>query len=931
MDAGDSDIESHDNDQLLGDGYSKSDEKRRLFKTADSSEQFHSDSRFTRNKRCFIFGAILAGVVILAILIGIIAKSKAQINGCNQLSSSTHGNDDSSQFNNISVDGKKFPYTASRLPLHLQPIQYQLLLVPNIQAMNYSGQVSIIIRVKHPVDYIVLHQRQLYIGTIHLVHTRDPSRKLKVVQVLKNTYNEYLYIKVNETMARYKFYTLKILFSGQIATNKLIGVYRSIYTTANGDKRVTISTDFEPADARSAFPCFDEPTFKSHFKISIIRPLVDKWVALSNMPIESITNLQNGYAQINFANSTYMSTYLVAFILCQFDSLTTNTSNGIMVRTWSVPRQISKTQYALNVAREVLMFYEDYFGIDYPLPKLDIVGVPFFSSSAMENWGLLFFKETSLLYDNTTASTLDRQAISTTVCHEIAHQWFGNLVTLTWWNNLWLNEGFASYMENIGASYTNPEFQMMRQFPMTSTSRAMRVDGYKSAKPISVQVTTVRQIGTMFNAISYDKGAALLHMLHTELGDLAFRKGIQIYLNKHKFSNADDSDLWKAFRKVSLIIKIYKKQGFCTSANYSTVNIQFLHGQYDVEGLMNTWTKQSHFPVITIQKLTQGKLGITQQLYKWYVPVSVKTSNGETYRHLLKMDNGTIPTTADFRWIKGNLNQSGYYRVNYDAQNWRELEKQLSQKHTELNELDRFGLLDDSLALSKTGLLAARTFLSLTWYMDKERNYLPVKAALDGIFYIHSLLTAEADRKNAEVQISLDKYLLNKVKPIYEYLGWLDDGPPFRQYLRTVVIGALCSINYPDVVDRSKALFKDWLTNPNIVPANLENVVLDCAIMNGDENDWNKMFTKYIQSQNPIDKAKYLATLGVIRDRKLLYQLLDSSMKEDIIGLGDTVNVITSVANNPLGKSMAWQFTVRHWKDLMSRYVKMLRYNYLAT
>lgn len=234
MDAGDSDVESSDRDKLLGDGQGKSDQKRKLFRTTDSSEQFQSDSRFSRNKRCFIVGGLLAGVVILAILIGIIAKSKGQTNGCDQFSTSTH---DSNDRPNISVNGQKFPYTLTRLPLALRPLQYHILLSPSIQHMNYTGQVSIIMRVENPVDHIVLHQRNLYISTIHVVHTKNTNRQLKIVQVLKNTYNEYLYIKVNETMARYQFYTLKILFSGKVATDKLIGVYRSMYVAANGDQR----------------------------------------------------------------------------------------------------------------------------------------------------------------------------------------------------------------------------------------------------------------------------------------------------------------------------------------------------------------------------------------------------------------------------------------------------------------------------------------------------------------------------------------------------------------------------------------------------------------------------------------------------------------------------------------------------------------------
>ena len=234
MDAGDSDVESNDRDKLLGDGQGKSNEKKKLFTTTDASEPFQSDGRCARNKRCFIVGGLLVGVVILAILIGIIAKSKGQTNGCDQFSTLTHNSSDSP---NVSSDGQKFPYTSTRLPLALQPLHYQILLVPSIQHMNYTGQESIILRVKNPVDYIVLHQRQLYISTIRVAHTKDPKRQLKVVQVLKNTYNEYLYIKVNETMARNKFYTLKILFSGQVATNKLIGVYRSMYVAANGNQR----------------------------------------------------------------------------------------------------------------------------------------------------------------------------------------------------------------------------------------------------------------------------------------------------------------------------------------------------------------------------------------------------------------------------------------------------------------------------------------------------------------------------------------------------------------------------------------------------------------------------------------------------------------------------------------------------------------------
>lgn len=483
---------------------------------------------------------------------------------------------------------------------------------------------------------------------------------------------------------------LYLEFTGEL-NDKMKGFYRSKYFTPSGDERYAAVTQFEATDARRCFPCWDEPALKATFDITLIVP-TDR-VALSNMPVKSENVLGNGLRVVNFDRTPIMSTYLVAVVVGEYDYVEDKSSDGILVRVFTPVGKKEQGRFALDVAKKVLPYYKEYFNIAYPLPKMDLIAIADFSAGAMENWGLVTYRETFVLVDPENTSLMRKQSIALTVGHEIAHQWFGNLVTMEWWTHLWLNEGYASFVEFLCVNHLFPNFDIWTQFVTDMYTRALELDGLRNSHPIEVPVGHPSEIDEIFDEISYNKGASVIRMLHHWIGDEDFRKGMNIYLTRHQYKNTSTEDLWQALSEAS---------------------------NKPVGEVMSTWVKQMGFPVVSVstkQDGTKRVLTLSQdkftadgsapnESYFWKIPITISTKKSPTeIHHSFVLDSKKTEIVLDDipndTWVKINPGTVGFYRTRYPP---KMLEEFLpSIKDMTLPPLDRLGLLDDLFAMVQAG------------------------------------------------------------------------------------------------------------------------------------------------------------------------------------------------------------------------------------
>ena len=423
--------------------------------------------------------------------------------------------------------------------MEVNPINYKLTFEPDLKKFTFDGTESITADCKKSTDLITMHCAELKIAFCQV------KSKGKIIKSFPevNEKNEELGIKLSEKV-KGKI-TIDLEFQG-ILNDRLLGFYRSQYVQ-NGKTKYLATTQFEAADARRAFPCWDEPAAKATFEISIIAD--NKFTAISNMPVKTRKKIKNKTIY-NFSKTPIVSTYLIYLGVGEFEYLTSKVGK-IQIRVVTTKGNKSKGKFSLDLGKKLLTSYEKYFGIKYPLPKLDLIAVPDFAAGAMENWGAITFRETILLYDPKTSSTRTKQFIAEVISHEIAHQWFGNLVTMKWWNDLWLNESFATFMATKFVDKFYPEWDLWNQFVEDAMNAAMGLDSLKTTHPIDVKVNSPAEIREIFDAISYDKGGCVLRMLEHYVGEPNFQKGLKKYLSDFKYQNAKGQDLWDAIGKAS--------------------------------------------------------------------------------------------------------------------------------------------------------------------------------------------------------------------------------------------------------------------------------------------------------------------------------------------------------------------------------------------
>ena len=786
-----------------------------------------------------------------------------------------------------------------RLPTDVLPYHYDIVLSPNLETFIFDGKENVYIDVVQCTDTIVINSLDIDIKGV-VFNDNDgktmPSKKIEI-----SVPEETVTLVFPEKLPLGKSGYLSLDFVGEI-NNKMKGFYRSKYTGPDGTVKHTAVTQFEATDARRCFPCWDEPAHKATFDITLNVP--SGLIALSNMPVKS-KETKDSTDTLIFERTPIMSTYLVAVVVGEFDYVEETSSDGVLVRVYTPKANTEQGKFALKIAAKFLPYYKKYFGIAYPLPKIDLIAIADFSSGAMENWGLVTYRETCLLVDVENTSVRQKQWIVLVVAHELAHQWFGNLVTMEWWTHLWLNEGYASFMEFLCVAHMFPEYDIWTQFVMDIYIKALELDALKNSHPIEVPVGHPSEIDEIFDDISYNKGACVIRMLHSYIGDDDFRKGMNLYLKKHSYGNAETDDLWDALEEAS---------------------------SKNVRRVMSTWTEQQGFPVVQVKYRQEGNdrvLSLSQERFLadgsvdtgnslWMIPIRVSTSKNpeECVLNALldeKSSEFVIKDVPEDHWVKVNPGTIGFYRTHYSPE---ALSLFLpAVKDRALPRVDRLGLLDDLFAMVQAGHASTVEVLQLMQAFQHEDNF-TVWCSID-----NSLTKIETLISHLDFQESFKTFERNLMRDIANKLGW--DPNPAESHcdnlLRSSILARMASLNDKDTIEEAKRRFALHISHTTTLPADLRIPVYRAVLSVGGAETYQTMLRLYREAELHEEKDRILRSLGEIKDEGLLAEVLEFAISDEVRAQ-DAVCPIMSVSMSYKGRLLAWEFFKKHWQTFRDRY-----------
>ncbi|XP_068228252.1 aminopeptidase N-like [Palaemon carinicauda] len=801
-----------------------------------------------------------------------------------------------------------------RLPQSLKPFYYTLRLQPLIYGnRSVLGSVLIEFQVEAPTSNITLHIASITTKneTVKVVSTDDPlGTEIPITGQYFDPERQFYIAELGSELESKKNYSIYMEYEAYLS-DELRGMYRSTYQNDLGENRYVAVTQFEPTDARRAFPCFDEPAMKARFEVYLGR--TESMTSISNMPLMETIPIegQEGWFWDHFDLSVPMSTYLVALVVSDFDFIESPYGTDVLFRVWARHDAIDQSDYALRKGPEVLTYYQNYFGVPYPLPKQDMIAIGDFAAGAMENWGLIVYRETAILLDEKSASASNRQRVMEVIAHELAHQWFGNLVTPVWWTDIWLNEGFANFMENYGSDHCEPTWKIMEQLIVDDVQNVFALDSLESSHPISIPVNNPEEIGQIFDDISYDKGSSIIRMMNSFLTEKTFMKAINWYLTAYTYKNAAQDDLWDVMTR--------------TAHEDGT-----LPKEISVKEVMDTWTLQMGYPVLNVTRSSDGMSAtITQERfllvkaknstdphdYSWWVPLTYTSQDNpdftstETALWMDKQKEISIESLpAQDKWVIFNVQQIGYYRVNYDENNWNLLIQQLQTDLEVIHLINRAQIIDDAMNLARAGQLSYNTALNVNSYLGKETEYVPWTSALNNMDYLDRMLTRSSGYG------ALKNYLLDMLIPLYESVGFDDDlsDPHLDQFKRVSAVTWVCGLGYDDCVANSVSLYKAWMQNPtnhSIISPNQKTSVFCTAIANGGEEEWNFAFEQYQTSNVATEADALLSGMACSKELWILNRYLDLTFDVDSpIRRQDASRVYTNIARNEIGRDLAWDY-----------------------
>jgi len=790
-----------------------------------------------------------------------------------------------------------FKDTPGKLPKEVVPTDYSIRIVPNIDKsasrtdssrgeLTFTGTETVKLNVCSPVHQLVLNALELEITEASLDGKALPKSAIKT-----DREKELLTLALPSELARGD-HTLALSFSGKINQQGQGLFYMHYHEQGSGTKKIMLGTQFEATDARRFFPCWDEPVFRARFQLTAVVP--ENWLAVSNMPVESEKKIAGG-KEVRFAPTPPMSSYLNVFAAGDLD-LIESRSGPTQIRVIATKGKAKLGRYALEATAQILQYYNDYFGVAYPLPKLDQIALPGGFGGAMENWGGITYYESTLLFDPKNSSADTKQNIYEVLAHEMAHQWFGDLVTMAWWDNLWLNEGFASWMGTKCTAHFNPQWEvwLRRNLPRDPTRRvgiakeqAMESDARSTTHAIQQPIATEAEANSAFDDITYKKGQSLLRMLESFLGEDVFRDGIRRYIAAHKYSNSTTADLWNALSEAS------KKP---------------------VGEIAAGWTEQPGFPLVRVKREAEGKVRLAQERFavnfknapplQWKIPLTYSLV-GEAPATLLmtsKIDNlQNIP--AD-RALKLNVNGAGNYRVEYDEPSWNLLLEALPKLGVE----DRVNLLSDAWALVQPDRASVSLYFRLVEKLPPSTELAEREQIINVLDFINRLFVGSPEREKFQ------RYAQSLLRPTFETLGWepKEGQPPTAGNLRADLINTLGDLNDPEIITGCRERFEKSLV-PDLRPP-----VLAVVGRYADEKIWTKLHELGLKTTSIEEKQNYYNALAEAIDPKLVKKTLPIALTDEL-PTSRAIFLVAGVARDSDHPDIAWEFAKANMKALLAK------------
>ncbi|PWY79542.1 aminopeptidase B [Aspergillus heteromorphus CBS 117.55] len=798
------------------------------------------------------------------------------------------------------------------LPDVAKPVHYNLSLF-DLQlgdSWGYKGNVKIELKIFRSTNVIVLNSKEIYVQSAEL-YGSNGSVLAKASEITYDTKSERVTLAFLEEIAPSDT-VLSIKFTGTM-NNAMAGFYRSKYKPAadptedspkEGDFYYMLSTQFESCDARRAFPCFDEPNLKATFDFEIEVP--SGQTALSNMPIKSErAGSIPGLKFVSFETTPVMSTYLLAWAVGDFEYVEAMTQRkyqgkSIPVRVYTTRGLKEQARFALECAHRTVDYFSEVFEIEYPLPKADLLAVHEFAMGAMENWGLVTYRTTAVLFDEGKSDTRYKNRIAYVVAHELAHQWFGNLVTMDWWNELWLNEGFATWVGWLAVDNFYPEWNIWSQFVAEGVQQAFQLDSLRASHPIEVPVKNALEVDQIFDHISYLKGSSVIRMLSDHLGRETFLRGVAAYLKAHAYGNATTSDLWSALSQAS---------------------------NQDVTSFMDPWIRKIGFPVVTVTE-ESGQISVRQNRFlstgdakpeedetTWWIPLGLragpKLADAKPCALVSKAD--TLGDIEQDSFYKLNSDLSGFYRTNYPADRLAKLGKSLVLLSTE----DKIGLIGDAAALAVSGDGNTAALLALLEGFKEEQNYLAWSQISSSVANLRSVFA-----QNSSVAAGLKNFSLELVSPAANSIGWAfsTEDDYLTVQLRKLLIGMAGLAGHENIIKEARRRFQLWESgyDKSAVHTNLRSVIFGIAISEGSHQEYSAVKQEYLKTDSVDGKEICLGALGRTKDANLVNDYLDFVFS-DKVAIQDIHNGAVSLASNAQTRHLLWDYMKKNWASVESR------------
>ena len=773
------------------------------------------------------------------------------------------------------------------------PERYRLMLHPDLERFTFRGEETAYIRLRKPMRVITFHAKDIKVLKAEFRQGRKAWKPRRIYYIPAD---EHANFEFGESLPKGKG-ELYLEFSG-VLNDQMRGFYRSRYEV-NGKTHYMATTQFEATDARRAFPCIDEPAAKAIFDVTLIIPKGQR--AISNTHETSAREHSSGFEIVEFAPTPKMSTYLLAFIVGRFEYVERKTKEGVLVRVFVTPGKKKQAMFALDVAVRSMSFFHKYFGVPYPMPVLDMIAIPDFSAGAMENWGAVTYRESMILFDDKHSSLANKQWVALVIAHELAHQWFGNLVTMEWWTHLWLNEGFASWIEYLAIDHLFPKWDIWMQFVAQDWAEAMHLDALGETHPIEVEVTHPDEIGEIFDAVSYSKGASLIRMLAEYLGERDFRNGLRHYLKKHQYANATTDDLWAAFEHIA------KKP---------------------VRVMACGWTKQAGYPLVTVQEsgkqlvLRQSRFcssSVTAARFKndktrWSIPVGIQKVGKKRPSYVLLQDRQTSFKRSLFgRQFKLNSGAIGIYRVDYPVTLLRALSPLIGQQ--KLSVPDRLSLENDAFSLAKAGRVPTVAALALAENYLSETDYniwLDLAGHLGAIENLISGETFEGAYKN---------FARSLFAPLARSMGWKSRRRESHTATLLRSLALFQAGHYGDrvIIETAQKLFRDVIIKKKHLDPNLRGVVYSLVAKSGGLREYRILRRLYQRATLHEEKNRIGRAIGFFRETGLIKETLRFAVS-DHVRKQDMSGVLAAIWSNPKGRELAWSFIRKNWLMMLKRY-----------